>query len=74
MKHSKAKEVSISLKTENKKFIMIIADNGKGFNEEEIKRGDGLKNLKNRAAIVGAQIFIESIDKQGTKIMLEVPL
>jgi signal transduction histidine kinase len=53
---------------------MIVADNGKGFNEDEIIRGEGLKNLRNRAAQVGAQILIESNDGKGTKIILEVPL
>jgi signal transduction histidine kinase len=74
IKHSNANEVSILLSTEDKKFIMIVADNGKGFNEDEIIRGEGLKNLRNRAAQVGAQILIESNGGNGTKIILEVPL
>lgn len=74
IKHSNANEASILLSTEDKKFIMIVADNGKGFNEEEIIQGEGLKNLRNRAAQVGAQILIESNGGKGTKIILEVPL
>ena len=74
IKHSEANEASILLSTEDKKLMMIVADNGKGFNEEVIIRGEGLKNLRNRAAMVGAEILIESNGGKGTKIILEVPL
>ena len=74
IKHSDANEVSILLSTVDKKFIMIIADNGKGFNEDEIIRGEGLRNLRNRAVQAGAQILIESNTGRGTKITLDVPL
>ncbi len=74
IKHSDANEVNILLTSENKKFIMIISDNGKGFIESDIVPGEGLKNLRNRAAQAGAQILIESNSGIGTKIILEVPL
>jgi signal transduction histidine kinase len=53
---------------------MAVADNGKGFNEEEILPGEGLKNIRNRAALAGAQILINSNGYKGTKMILEVPL
>ena len=74
VKHSDANEASILLSVEDRKFIMIVADNGKGFNEEEIIYGEGLKNLRNRASQAGAKILIESNGGKGTKIILEVPL
>jgi len=74
IKHSEATEVNILLTAKEKKFIMIIADNGKGFSEEKIVPGAGLSNLRNRAALIGAQILIESNGGNGTKITLEVPL
>jgi len=74
IKHSDANEVSILFAAENKKFIMSVADNGKGFIESDIVPGEGLKNLRNRAAQAGAQILIESNGRKGTKIILEVPL
>jgi len=70
IKHSDANEANILLSAEDKKFIMIVSDNGKGFNEEEIILGEGLKNLRNRASQAGAQILIESNGGKGTKIIL----
>jgi len=74
IKHSDANEANILLSAEDKKFIMIVSDNGKGFNEEEIILGEGLKNLRNRASQAGAQILIESNGGKGTKIILEIPI
>ncbi|MCZ7603209.1 MAG: ATP-binding protein [Melioribacteraceae bacterium] len=74
VKHSNADEVTISLSDEEKNFLMIIQDNGKGFNEEQITHGEGLRNLRNRAIQIGAQILIESKEGNGTKITLKVPL
>jgi signal transduction histidine kinase len=73
-KHSNADKATILLKVEEKTFVMMIADDGKGFDEEQITNGDGLKNLKNRAMQIGAQILIESSNGSGTKITLKVPL
>jgi signal transduction histidine kinase len=73
IKHSESSEASILLSIENKTFIMIVADNGKGFHEEEIIRGEGLINLRNRVTQMGAQILIESNGGKGTKIILEIP-
>ena len=74
IKHSNADNVSILLSTENNILIMVIADNGKGFDEEKIARGEGLNNLRNRAAQIEAQILIQSNNGNGTRITLEVPL
>ena len=74
IKHSNADNVSILLSIENNILIMVIADNGKGFDEEQIARGEGLNNLRNRAAQMGARILIGSNNGNGTRITLEVPL
>ncbi len=74
VKHSTADKVMISLKEKDKKFEMTITDNGKGFDEELITKGEGLRNIRNRAAQIGAQILIESKEGEGTKIVLQVPL
>jgi len=73
-KHSNADKATIIIKEEEKTFVMMITDNGKGFNEEQITFGEGLKNLRNRAMQIDAQISIESSNGSGTKITLKVPL
>lgn len=73
IKHSTAEKVIISLHTKENAFVMTLVDNGKGFDETQIEHGEGLRNLRNRAAQIGAQIIIESKVGNGTKITLKVP-
>jgi signal transduction histidine kinase len=48
-KHSTADQIFISLTAENNNQVkLIIKDNGKGFNLELIKRGNGLDNMEIR--------------------------
>jgi len=68
VKHSGATEVSISLNNGSRKFIMIISDNGKGFEQDEIKHGNGLRNMVMRAKRLNAAFDIRSAN--GTKLEL----
>lgn len=48
-KHSGANEASISMENRNGTFTMLIRDNGKGLDESQKSKGNGLKNMKMRA-------------------------
>ena len=53
---------------------MELNDNGKGFDMEKIKRGNGLNNLEKRAKEIGGQITIKSEPGKGTSINLMIVL
>ncbi len=56
--------------------ILIVEDDGKGFNVKGKKtksKGLGLIGMKERAALVGGTLEIESSRKQGTTIFARVP-
>jgi signal transduction histidine kinase len=53
---------------------MEISDNGKGFDLNKIKRGNGLNNLEKRAREIGGQIDIKSEPGKGTCINLMIVL
>ncbi len=73
-KHADAKEVMIHLTEKNFSFTMSIIDDGKGFQDSDIKPGEGLANLHNRAKLAGGTMTIESRKGGGTYILLEIPL
>ncbi|MEP1150596.1 MAG: triple tyrosine motif-containing protein [Balneola sp.] len=65
-KHSKADYVLIRFKIEPKKLEILIRDNGKGFNQEKIVKGNGINSIKKRInAINGRAEVISEVD-QGT--------
>lgn len=74
VKYSDASEVRIHFSLHQNKFKMIIKDNGKGFVPEEIKKGNGLHHIRQRAEKIQAAIAINTQKNNGTEIQLEIPL
>ena len=68
-KHSKAKNISIEIKTKPY-FFMEITDDGKGFDVSKKEKTLGLQNLKERAKLIEYDIIIESVINHGTTITL----
>lgn len=73
-KYAEANLITIAI-TKNETSIRIqIADNGKGFEIQQIKKGIGLKNMEYRSKELNGQFSIESKQNIGTKINLSIPL
>jgi signal transduction histidine kinase len=75
-KHAQASNVSIVLDKLADKVVLIIEDNGIGFDvEEKVSkvRGLGLIGMGERAALVNGELEIESAIGSGTTIYVRVP-
>jgi signal transduction histidine kinase/streptogramin lyase len=68
MKHSQAKQVTLSIVAEGRHWRLTVSDDGTGFDESTDGLGMGLKNMRRRAADIGADIDLESAIDQGTRI------
>ncbi len=57
-RHAKAKEVKLSVRTENASDLLIeICDDGVGFDGARINRkGHGIANIRSRANLIGARV------------------
>ncbi|HMH31936.1 MAG TPA: sensor histidine kinase [Puia sp.] len=80
LKHSKATHVNISIiYSTNDTFVLKVQDDGVGFDPNAKKAtqssssGLGLKNMLNRAQLIGATVQIESEPGKGTTITIEMP-
>ena len=70
VKYSNANRAFISLTNENGLIKLSIRDNGLGFDVLQTSRGNGLLNMKNRAAEMKAHLNIESEKGNGAHIEL----
>ncbi|WP_339162252.1 ATP-binding protein [Siminovitchia sp. FSL W7-1587] len=73
MKHSKASEVSISLKKINRGFMLSYIDNGIGIRMSELNdsfKTMGIYGIKERVRSMGGKIKIESAQNQGLKVQI----
>ncbi|HPH84294.1 MAG TPA: two-component regulator propeller domain-containing protein [Ferruginibacter sp.] len=68
IKYSQASEVNVRISAFRKKIQIIITDNGKGFNVNEVKKGYGLKNIQYRSGQIKYSVIVTSFPGNGTKI------
>lgn len=73
-KHARAGRVDIRLHCHAGNLILEVSDNGVGFNVDQKRPGDGLKNFLNRAAEMRGHFTVTSQPGVGTTIRLVAPL
>jgi PAS domain S-box-containing protein len=74
-KHAKATSVDVILERQGDAVLLIIEDNGVGFEADDTPKsehGFGLLGMQERAALVGASLQIESTAGQGTTVLLRM--
>jgi signal transduction histidine kinase len=70
VRHSGATEATVTLRVEGEAVIIVIADNGRGFDVISAKGRHGLANLNQRLSEIGGNCRIESEPGHGTKVTL----
>ncbi|MCB0465827.1 MAG: hypothetical protein KDC78_09180, partial [Aequorivita sp.] len=70
IKHGKPTLINFKVKSKPGMLQLILEDNGKGFNNEEISSGNGLNNMRERAKALGGALKIKSETNGGTKLTL----
>lgn len=75
-KHAGARSVTAELFRRDGRFVMRIADDGKGFDTESREKhvGNGMINMTDRTRALGGEIKIESAAGVGTKLTVELPV
>jgi signal transduction histidine kinase len=78
MKYAQASRVDVLLERRDNQVVLIVEDNGAGFSPEteasaDGNNGMGLIGMRERAALVGGTLQIESKPKGGTTIFARVP-
>lgn len=74
VRHADATLLRVSLRQELAGLILIIADNGRGFELATVSDTHyGLQGLRERAAIIGATLQIARVPQHGTSVQLVVP-
>ncbi len=72
-KHSKAKNVQVTLIQASNNVILKIKDDGIGFNKKEIKEGIGLANIKKRVGYFAGRLNLVSSSGKGCHVEVELP-
>lgn len=73
IKHSGADTIEVHLQYTPTGLLVAVKDNGKGFEAETPDKGSGLRNMRNRAKLIGGTMQIGSL-QPGTEIRLNLPI
>lgn len=75
LKYADCRNMRIELLRESHSLVLSVKDNGKGFNEmavsENRRGGNGLKNMRDRAAEINGVLKIHTEENKGTHIVLK---
>jgi signal transduction histidine kinase len=73
MKHSRATKVEIQFIVDDTRLVIIISDNGVGFDVNDVKiYRSGIRNMSERLDTIGGRFFISN--GQGTSVQLDIPI
>ena len=73
LKYAEASKFFIRFSSEKKEILLLLEDNGKGFDLTKGKKGIGLKNLKERVEEIQGSFQIQT-SEQGTKTTISIPI
>ncbi len=73
-KHAKATLCTVSVSLEANHLILLIKDDGVGFDVNATKQGIGLNNIQERVKTIKAALEISSTSNDGTSIRLKVKI
>ena len=73
LKHADAKNVSLQVGYRDQKIVLMIEDDGNGFDFAMHRQGYGLKNLAARTSLLQGTVSIDSSPGKGTSVLIEIP-
>lgn len=73
LKHANAKTVQISLSFEEQRVVLVVQDDGVGFNPSNQRDGFGLLGIRERATQMKGELTIETEAGSGTRICAALP-
>lgn len=73
LKYSKCTNITIEASLKNRNIILLIKDDGIGFDPSTHSKGNGINNMKKRAEQLNGKMNLESILGKGTSITLTCP-
>ena len=73
-RHANAKRVSLRLERAGEDAVLLVADDGNGFDTRRASAGNGLRNMHERAAQLGGALKVSSSRDKGTSLRISFPV
>ena len=73
LKHAKATTASIAISRNGDEIVLVISDNGKGYDTAKTSTGVGIRNIMSRVEFFQGRIKIRSKIGEGYELTVELP-
>lgn len=75
-KYADAESILLRLRHEKGAVVLVVEDDGKGFAPSSVEKDDslGLRSMRYRAELIGAELSIDSTPGSGTVVRCRLPL
>jgi ligand-binding sensor domain-containing protein len=74
LRHSMCTRIEVSFMVKSGWIELQVTDDGKGFDGQQTADGNGLASMYQRAGRLGGNLEVRSIPREGTSIVLRVPV
>jgi two-component system, NarL family, sensor histidine kinase UhpB len=74
LRHSGAREVTVSLRADAENATLSVTDDGKGLPTQLPRDSAGIAGMRERALLVGGMLSLGSVPGQGTDVRLTIPI
>jgi signal transduction histidine kinase len=74
VKHAKATRVLIRLSIEGTSTVLVVADNGVGFDPSSHRKGVGITNIMSRAELFNGKVEIATAPGDGCTLTVSIPI
>ncbi len=72
-RHGRAGRVAVSVRFGTTDTRLVVSDDGAGFDVGAPREGFGLLGLRERAALLGGTVTVDSAPGTGTRVLVTVP-
>jgi len=74
VRHARATRAELSLQAENGEVVLRVRDDGKGIDAMGLRSGNGVRGMRERALLVGADLRVVKVAPHGTEVQLRLPV
>lgn len=74
LKHANASQILIQLIEKDDELMVIVEDDGIGYDQNAVKQGMGTENISSRVNFLKGDLSIHSVIGEGTSTLINIPL
>jgi two-component system sensor histidine kinase UhpB len=74
VRHAGAEHVELRLDRDNSNAVLRVRDDGRGLAQADLASSNGIRGMRERAMLIGADLVISRRRERGTEVKLTIPL